>query len=60
MEKNQLHILDIAQRSCGCLTPGGIQGQVGRALGNLIWWKLYPILGSGLEVDGLKGPFSIL
>jgi len=27
-----------AQRSCGCPIPGGVQGQVGWALGSLIRW----------------------
>jgi len=26
-----------AQRSCGCCIPGDAQGQVGWALGSLIW-----------------------
>lgn len=40
-----------AQRSCGCPTPGNVEGQVGCSSGLV---ELVPVHGRGLELDHLK------
>ena len=42
----------VAQRGYVCPTPGGAQGQVGRALGSLSWWGA-PSPWQGLGLGGL-------
>ena len=39
--------IQAAQRRCGCLIPGGVQGQAGRTLGSLSGWQQCPQQGIG-------------
>ena len=42
----------VAQVSCGCHIPGGVQGQAG-ALSSLIWWVAMLSTARGLELNDL-------
>ena len=49
-------LAQVAQRSCGCPIPGGVQGQAGwdGALGNLAWWEVSLPMAGGWNQMVLK------
>jgi len=46
-------LAQVAQRSCGCPIPGGVQCQVGWDFGQPDLMGDVPANGKGLELDGL-------
>ena len=48
-----------AQRDCGCLISGGIQGQVGGVLGSLIWWLAVLPMAGGWNWTTFKVPSNL-
>jgi len=40
-----------AQRSCGCLIPGSVQGQLDGTLSTLVWWKGSLPMAGRFELD---------
>jgi len=49
-------LAQVTQRGGQCPIPGNIQGQSGRALSNLVWWKMLLLMAEGWTRWPLKVP----